>query len=160
MRRLTQEEFDMLERDEHGQIVGITESFEFGGHVYLDQTPLEVPVNMQVPESVESMVARLVRLEQRKASEGEANMAEEMDDFEVDLEDPLASYQAVDMVPDLPEEDKSIERKGGDGNGGVKGKGRSAGGKSKVVGGAKRQSEEAGSGSSEEDSADSDEATR
>lgn len=159
MRVLTKAEFDALDRDENGQLINITESFEYEGHAFLCQVPLEIPVGMQIPETVESMVARLVRQENMVAAARgeESSLQEEMDDFEVDQEDLLTGYQVHDMVPELPKEAKGIEPlvKGGDGDGRAKSK---AGGRRKSdrapekAGG---ESDEGGSGVEEQNSAGS-----
>lgn len=81
------------------------------GELIPDPTPVEVPVGFGAPESLESMIARLVRVESIRAAEtGSAETFEESDDMDIEEDDPIAStYEVRDMVPEKPEESKFVE---------------------------------------------------
>lgn len=80
------------------------------GEMIPDCTPVEVPVGFGAPESLESMIARLVRVESTRAAEtGSAETFEEADDLDMEDDDPIASaYEVREMVPEKPEESKLV----------------------------------------------------
>lgn len=76
---------------------------EYGREVP-DPRPLEWPAGLNRPESIQSMIARMVMTEMSKHRfEPEAETFEEANDFEMDDEDPadaVTRYQ--DMTEELP----------------------------------------------------------
>lgn len=70
-----------------------------------DQTPVEIPVGFNQPESLESIMARMIetRFNQMAEERGQETF-EEADDFDVSDEHelPKTPYEMVDMDPDEP----------------------------------------------------------
>lgn len=129
---------------------------ESGQHEMPDPTPLALPVGFDVPESLESMIARMIVTDKlRQGSLGERDTFEEADDFGIDVESPLSVHQNImtEMVDEeLPGKKVVPEKqKGGDGDGRVR---KAVGGRrstDRPVDEAERDLEEGRSGSSEED---------
>lgn len=69
-----------------------------------DQTPVEMPLGYERPESLEQMIARMVRFQSDKAQRHGLESFEEADDFDVaDSEGDLMSpYQMTDMQEEEP----------------------------------------------------------
>lgn len=65
-------------------------SYYQGGKFYPDQTPLEIPLGYQIPESLESMIARMVHNEVFYKNADHDNV-DEADDLDVMDEEPLAA---------------------------------------------------------------------
>lgn len=66
------------------------------GHELLDPTPVELPANFRVPETLEQRIARLVRSERAQADLDAAGLEtfDEADDFEVGEDfDPSSPYE-------------------------------------------------------------------
>lgn len=66
------------------------------GHEILDATPIAIPLGMKRPESIQEMVARLVRQERFRAALGKDDYEsfEEADDFDVDDDyDPTTPFE-------------------------------------------------------------------
>lgn len=72
-----------------------------------DPTPLEMPLGMRKPESMEDMIRRFVRQEASRVAQAEGMESfEEADDFEVeddDLSDAPTQYMVPEVGPDGPE---------------------------------------------------------
>lgn len=63
-----------------------------------DPTPVEMPIGYEHPESLESMIARLVHNESRRAKSQGQESFEESDDFDMDDDSEIISeYQMTDM---------------------------------------------------------------
>lgn len=93
------------------------------GYVYEipDQTPVEIPVNMRVPETQEDMIRRIVAENALvKLRDGEMETPEEANDFDVDEpEMVLSDIQVLTMMEDHIAESKIVDKpKGGEENGG------------------------------------------
>lgn len=76
-----------------------------------DQTPVEIPVGFRQPESLQSMITRLVRAESTRAAQlGTHETFEESDDFDVD-EDPqvISPYQMTTLQEEAPHLAKTLE---------------------------------------------------
>lgn len=87
--------------------------FDAKGRLIPDKTPVAIPVGFGKPESLQSMITRLVRLESsRAAATGKAETFEEADDFDVndDTVDPVSPYQMNQMQEDMPNMGKTLER--------------------------------------------------
>lgn len=69
-----------------------------------DPTPVEMPLGYERPESLESMIARMIQtVNVRAAKSGQVETFEESDDFETDDEPDLKSpYQMTDMEEEAP----------------------------------------------------------
>lgn len=63
-------------------------SYYQGGIFYPDQTPLEIPLGYQIPETLESMIARMVHNEVFYTNK-EVDNVDEADDFDVMDEEPI-----------------------------------------------------------------------
>lgn len=63
-------------------------SYWLNGIFYPDQTPLEIPVGYQIPETLESMIARMVQNEHVYHNPTFENI-DEADDFDVMDEEPI-----------------------------------------------------------------------
>lgn len=73
-----------------------------------DPTPVEVPAGMRVPESLEAMIARMVRgkVSELAAREGMETF-EEANDFEIEDDDePLTAHERQDMKLEALAEEK------------------------------------------------------
>lgn len=73
--------------------------FDAQGRELPDATPLEVPAGMRQPESIESMIARMVRgrVSELAAKDG-LETFDEANDFEVEDDDePLTAHEVQDM---------------------------------------------------------------
>lgn len=71
----------------------------------LDTTPVEMPIGYERPESLASMIARMINSTelQRAAQKQGLETFEESDDFEMDDDGELVSpYQLTDMQEDKP----------------------------------------------------------
>jgi len=69
----------------------------------LDKTPVEMPLGYEKPESLESMIARMIRTTSVQAAKAGFETAEEADDFDDDDEGELKSeYQFTDMQEENP----------------------------------------------------------
>lgn len=89
--------------------------FNEKGEVIPNKTPVAVPVGFGKPESLQSMIARMVRLESMRvqAAGGAAETFEEADDFDVDDEKTLVSpYQMSQMQEEMPREAKTVPLEG------------------------------------------------
>lgn len=63
-----------------------------------DSTPVELPVGCEHPESLEAMIARMIRVEAHKALGEGLESFDEADDFDVEDDGELVSeYQMKDM---------------------------------------------------------------
>lgn len=63
-----------------------------------DPTPVELPVGYEHPESLEAMIARMIRYESLRAEEAGLESFEEADDFDVSDDVVLVSeHQMTDM---------------------------------------------------------------
>lgn len=72
--------------------------FDKLGREMPDDTPLELPAGFKVPESLESMVARLVRTRvSEMASREGMESFEEANDFEVDEDEELSPSEVREM---------------------------------------------------------------
>lgn len=70
-----------------------------------DPTPVEMPIGYEHPESLESMIARLVRVESQRAVASGEESFEESDDFDVDDDNELTSeYQMSNMQEEYVDE--------------------------------------------------------
>lgn len=69
-----------------------------------DPTPVEMPLGYERPESLESMIARMIQTVNVRASKsGQVETFEEADDFETDDDPDLKSpYQLTDMEEEAP----------------------------------------------------------
>lgn len=72
-------------------------AFDDKGREIPDKTPLEMPLGLKKPESMEDMIRRYVRVEASKVARHEGmETFEEADDFDMededDLEDPYSVY--------------------------------------------------------------------
>lgn len=69
-----------------------------------DPTPVEMPVGYEIPESLESMIARMIKSASvRAAQSGKYETLEESDDFGEDDSDELVSpYQMSTMQEEQP----------------------------------------------------------
>lgn len=63
-------------------------SYYQGGKFYPDQTPLEIPLGYDIPETLESMIARMVHNERFYNNE-EIDNVDEADDLDVMDEEPI-----------------------------------------------------------------------
>lgn len=69
----------------------------------LDQTPVEIPVGVIRPESLESIMARMINERfSQMAEENGMETFEEADDFDIDDELPKTPYEMVDLDPEEP----------------------------------------------------------
>lgn len=69
------------------------------GREYLDDTPVEWPVGVQVPESLDQKIARMIRVGVSQYAQAQgAESFEEADDF--DVEDPEALPESVHELDD------------------------------------------------------------
>ena len=82
-----------------------------------DQTPVAMPIGYEKPESLTSMIKRMVRNEEflRKADEEGFDTDEEADDFDVD--DPqdvhfTSDHEFTEMVEEIPEETPAPQQAG------------------------------------------------
>ncbi|AXH74145.1 MAG: hypothetical protein [Microviridae sp.] len=78
------------------------------GSQYCDPTPIEMPLGYQVPESLESMIARMctdrvMQMELARQNSGQ-DSEEEADDFEVDGDDDLDFQDAGHQMTEMQEE--------------------------------------------------------
>lgn len=63
-----------------------------------DNTPVAMPVGHERPESLESMIARMIRTTNAIAAKtGAFDTDEEADDFETGEPEPVSAYQMTDM---------------------------------------------------------------
>lgn len=72
-----------------------------------DQTPVALPVGCEIPESLDSMIARMIHNNNYLRDSNQAETFEEADDFEIDDdEDNLhpckSDYEFVDMQDEWP----------------------------------------------------------
>lgn len=68
-----------------------------------DPTPVEMPLGYEKPESLESMIARMVRNVSLRAEKHGAETFEESDDFDCDDDhDPVSQYQLNEMQEEVP----------------------------------------------------------
>lgn len=75
-----------------------------------DNTPVEMPLGYEKPESLESMIARMVDSVSRRAKEsGKVETFEESDDFDDDETELTSPYQMTDMEEEYPRNGK-LER--------------------------------------------------
>lgn len=74
--------------------------FDKDGRQVCDPTPVEVPLNVKRPPTMEEMIQRQVRVELSRAMDAQGfETFEEADDFEIDEDpDPLSGYEIVEMV--------------------------------------------------------------
>lgn len=85
------------------------------GEVIPKKTPVSIPVGFQKPESLQSMIARMVRLESKRveAAGAAAETFEEADDFDVDDEKSIISpYQMSQMQEEAPHLAKTVPLEG------------------------------------------------
>lgn len=72
-----------------------------------DKTPVEIPLNYEAPESLESMIARMVSVEMSAiAKKGGFETFEESDDFDIDDTDgvPVSTHQMTQLEEEYPRE--------------------------------------------------------
>lgn len=70
-----------------------------------DNTPVEMPLGYEKPESLESMIARMVQDVSRRAKEkGTVETFEEADDFDDNEPELKSPYQMTDMEEEQPRE--------------------------------------------------------
>lgn len=75
-----------------------------------DQTPVEMPLGYERPESLESMIARMVRNFSAQAQAHGDETFEEADDFDMNDDSELVSpYQLTDMQEEHPYERTELE---------------------------------------------------
>lgn len=67
-----------------------------------DKKPVALPVGFERPEPLESMIARLIRVESVRAGQQGLETFEEADDFDLDDEEGnlVSQYQMTDMQED------------------------------------------------------------
>lgn len=75
---------------------------------YPDPTPVEIPIEMQRPESMDEKIKRIIQtqISAQAAMNGtetfdEANDFDVQDDFEV--AEPVSQHEMIDMMPEYPE---------------------------------------------------------
>lgn len=89
-------------------------SFDKQGREILDPTPVEMPVGMKRPESLQQMIQRLVRAQISQAAVDDGHESfEEANDFDIDEDDdlPLTVYEQMGEEPGYAEsEDGSDAR--------------------------------------------------
>lgn len=86
--------------------------FDEQGRELPDSTPLELPSGMKQPESLESIMKRMIAVHASRAA-GEAGMEtfEEANDFEVEDDDePITQYEYHGMKEEVPREQSEKER--------------------------------------------------
>lgn len=70
---------------------------------HLDQTPVEIPVGVIRPESLESIMARMINERfSQMAEENGMETFEEADDFDIDDELPKTPYELTELDPEEP----------------------------------------------------------
>lgn len=76
-----------------------------------DPRPVEMPIGYEHPEPLESMIARMVRLESERAGQQGLETFEEADDFDVDDDEGelVSPYQMSTMQEELPHESKRLD---------------------------------------------------
>jgi hypothetical protein len=81
-----------------------------------DPTPIELPIGYEHPESLESMIARMVRIHSEQAAKNELETFEEADDLDMsDDDDGLASEHEL-----TPMQEENLYVRGRDYAGGKK----------------------------------------
>lgn len=78
-----------------------------------DPRPVAIPLGYETPESLQSMIARMVDVHSRLASKQGLESFEEADDFNIDGEDDsglLSGYQLSQMQEERPSEDPERKR--------------------------------------------------
>lgn len=81
----------------------ITKRHDHLNREVLDKTPVEMPLGYEKPESLESMIARMIRTTSIQAEKAGFETAEEADDFDDDDEGEMKSeYQFTDMQEENP----------------------------------------------------------
>ena len=73
----------------------------------MDQTPVAMPVGFEKPESLQSMIKRMVKNEKAMEEEfGQVETMEEADDFDVDesedLHPEVTQYTLEDVIEEIP----------------------------------------------------------
>lgn len=77
-----------------------------------DPTPVEMPLGYERPESLQSMIARMVRTFSDQAQKEGAESFEEADDFDIDDDSEIVSpYQMNDMQEERPYESFRTDNK-------------------------------------------------
>lgn len=86
----------------------ITESYWKDGVFYPDQTPVEMPLGYEEPESLQEMVARMVRSLHDEKGEQEFDTIDDCEDFDVMDDDiqPPSNHEYTEMQ----EEHVRVER--------------------------------------------------
>lgn len=67
-----------------------------------DQTPVEMPIGHHVPEPLESMIARMVRLYSVQAVKEGMESFEEADDLDIPDDEPVSDHQMTNMQEERP----------------------------------------------------------
>lgn len=90
-------------------------SYYQGGKFYPDPTPLEIPLGYQIPESLESMIARMVHNE-RFYNNDEIDNIDEADDLDVMSEEPImaSKHEFTEMQEELYIKEKKAALKHAD----------------------------------------------
>lgn len=73
-----------------------------------DQRPIELPIGYNQPETLQQMIARMVRIHSVVAMKKEMESFEEADDFETEEEEFKSSHQMTDMQEEYPPYKPSI----------------------------------------------------
>lgn len=82
-----------------------------------DPTPVELPVGYEHPESLEQMIARMIRFESARAEAEGLESFEEADDFDVSDDVVLVSdHQMTDMQEEYVHERPDRSQRGGKGS--------------------------------------------
>lgn len=66
-----------------------------------DNTPVELPLGYEHPESLENMIKRMVRIHSQIASESGAETLEEADDFDEEDNMIVSDHQFTDMQEEM-----------------------------------------------------------
>lgn len=94
-------------------------SYYQGGKFFPDPTPLELPLGYEIPETLESMIARMVH-DQQIYNNPELDSIDEADDFDVMDEEPILSsrHEFTEMQEEIYTKEKrtALEAAEGDVN--------------------------------------------
>lgn len=92
----------------------VTKFDKTGQHEIPDPTPVEMPLGYQVPESLESMIARMCRDQQMQMElsriNGGMDTEEEADDFEIEEADDLDFGPTGHQMTEMQEEYVDLKR--------------------------------------------------
>lgn len=82
--------------------------YNLKGEEIPDQTPIELPIGHKVPETLEQMIARMVRIHSVAAIKEGLESFEDADDFETDEEEFKSPHQLTQMQEEEPQYKPSI----------------------------------------------------